>query len=109
LLELKDYVSGLYDSKLGVGERGFGEYLRGLRQQKGLTQDELAGRIRISQNYLAEVETGKKYPSLRVLSRIARYFEESPDKLLYLQNRDMLREFRGLLRQGQGRGKKSAI
>jgi transcriptional regulator with XRE-family HTH domain len=47
--------------------------LKTRRETKGLTQVELAKRARITQSYLAELETGeKKNPSLPVLRRLAK-------------------------------------
>jgi transcriptional regulator with XRE-family HTH domain len=47
--------------------------LKALRGSKGLTQVNLAGKARVTQPYLAELEAGKKQnPSLAVLQRLAK-------------------------------------
>lgn len=48
-----------------------GEALRVLRQQRGLTLQELADRAGLSRSYLSEIERGKKQPSIKVLETIA--------------------------------------
>lgn len=45
--------------------------LKRYREQKGLTQRELADRAGVSASYVNEIENGRKRPSLRVLNRIA--------------------------------------
>ena len=44
-----------------------------LRESKGVTQEDLAKRARVSRGYLAALEAGhKKNPSLEILKRLAR-------------------------------------
>jgi len=47
----------------------FGENLKILRKDNGLTQEELAERAEISVRYLQSLESGEYWPSLRVLSK----------------------------------------
>jgi transcriptional regulator with XRE-family HTH domain len=51
-----------------------GEKLRQLRQEKNLTQPELAEALGIEQSYLSKLETGKSLPSGDVLNRILEVF-----------------------------------
>jgi len=51
-----------------------GEKLRTLRQQKSLTQPELAEALGIEQSYLSKLENGKSVPSGDVLDRILDVF-----------------------------------
>ncbi len=53
----------------------FGEKLRQLRNEKGLTQPELADAIGIEQSYLSKLENDKSLPSNDVLNRILDVFE----------------------------------
>ncbi len=48
-----------------------GDSIRRLREEKGLTQRELAERAGLSPSYVNEIENGRKRPSLRVLNRLA--------------------------------------
>lgn len=41
------------------------------RSAAGLTQQELAGRMKTSQSYIARLESGKETPSTRTLNRFA--------------------------------------
>lgn len=67
LMLYNHYING--GNTLRVGEK-----IRELRKngQKRMTSTELAGRADISQSYVIEIESGKKNPSLAVLSRISR-------------------------------------
>ena len=57
--------------------------LKHIRQQKGLTQRELADRVGITQPYIVMLETGKRTnPSLQLLQRLARALRVPLSKLL---------------------------
>jgi transcriptional regulator with XRE-family HTH domain len=49
----------------------FGRNVRRARQQKGLTQEELAFEAEIDLTYIGGIERGKRNPSLIVMARIA--------------------------------------
>lgn len=52
--------------------KGFGPMLKSLRQNKGLTMQQLADRVGVTDAYIAMLETGKrKNPSLTILRRLA--------------------------------------
>ena len=53
-----------------------GKRLRELRQQKGLTQKALAGKIKgkIDQSYIGKIERGEQLPSIKILMRISETF-----------------------------------
>lgn len=48
-----------------------GRNVRRLRQQKGLTQEELAFEAEIDLTYMGGIERGKRNPSLLVMVRVA--------------------------------------
>lgn len=56
-------------------EKGFlkklGENLRKLRNQRGISQEELAYSASIDRTYLSDIENGKKSATIIVLNRIA--------------------------------------
>lgn len=56
-----------------------GERLRALRQERGLTQQELADMSYIDRSYVAQIETGRKVPrpEVRVLIAAALDVEEA--------------------------------
>jgi transcriptional regulator with XRE-family HTH domain len=56
--------------------------LKALREQKGLTQEQLAQRAGISRGYLARLETARQDPRLSILERLAEALKVSVAKLL---------------------------
>jgi transcriptional regulator with XRE-family HTH domain len=49
------------------------QVIRGLREKKGLTQEELAFKAKVTPGYVAQLELGiRKNPSLDVVRRLAR-------------------------------------
>ncbi len=65
----------------------FGEMLRKLRLDAGLTQKQLADRLGISKSTVSFYEQSIRYPSLDVLQDIARVFHISTSYLLGETNR----------------------
>ncbi len=56
-----------------MSTRRLGKMLRSLRKQKGRSQVYVAEKAKVSQAYIAKLETGvKKNPSLATLKRIAK-------------------------------------
>ncbi|MDH7577369.1 MAG: helix-turn-helix transcriptional regulator [Bacillota bacterium] len=53
------------------GLNQLGRRIRSLRQQLGLTQEELGERAHIHYSYVGQVERGDKMPSLRTLKSLA--------------------------------------
>jgi transcriptional regulator with XRE-family HTH domain len=59
-----------------------GRNVRRLRQQRGLTQEELAFEAEIDLTYVGGIERGRRNPSLMVMARIADALSVSLPKLL---------------------------
>ena len=59
----------------------FGKRLKYLREQKGLTQSQLAERLSVSRTMMNWYETGRRYPSLDMLIKLANSFHVSTDYL----------------------------
>lgn len=60
----------------------FGEKLRTLRQQRGLTMRELADALDLrSHGFIGDLEAGRKHPSLEFTIKIADFFGVSLDQL----------------------------
>lgn len=64
--------------KIGVAKRAIderckiiGENIRKHRENKGWTQENLAERADIHVSYIGQIERGLRYPSLKVLFKIA--------------------------------------
>ncbi|SNY19169.1 Helix-turn-helix domain-containing protein [Orenia metallireducens] len=60
----------------------YGERLRELRKDKGLTMDELAEQTGLSQSYISEIERNIKEPKFDKLNLLANYFDVSVDYIL---------------------------
>ena len=66
----------------------FPNILVALRQQKGLSQSELAAKLDYSQATVSFWENGIKEPSAGAIRKIALLFDVSSDYLLMLENED---------------------
>ena len=64
----------------------FGTILKKLRQDKNLTQDELAKKIDTSRSNIANYENDKNMPSVEILEKLAKLFDCSTDYLLGKSN-----------------------
>ena len=51
-----------------------GEKIKSLRESEALTQEEIAVKVGVSKEFISMVESGKRNPSLEVLSKIASVF-----------------------------------
>ncbi len=61
----------------------FGEKLRVLRQQHGLTMQELASVLDLlSRGHVGDIEKGRKKPSVELAVRVALFFNVTTDQLL---------------------------
>jgi transcriptional regulator with XRE-family HTH domain len=60
----------------------FGEVVRRWREERGLTQDELAERAGISGTYVGFIERGDSVPTLTVILQIAEALKVRPAELL---------------------------
>lgn len=60
----------------------FGEKLKALRTERGLTQEQLAARLYVSRTAVSKWETGGGSPNLDLLQAVARLFDVSVDDLL---------------------------
>ena len=82
LIDARDHAMALRDVAFGametLGEAELDEYLAVSsalafwRKRRGLTQALLAGRVGISQGFLAQIETGKRVGEVGLYARLAR-------------------------------------
>lgn len=49
-----------------------GERVKRLRKQKGLTQEQLADKVRVTSNYIYLIEQGQRNPSINTADKLAR-------------------------------------
>ena len=62
--------------------RLFGRNLRALRLEKGITQDELAGKTGISTNSLSRIENGTLNTTLATICELAKVLKVKPHDLV---------------------------
>lgn len=67
-------------------DRTFGQVIRDRRRQLDLTQQEIARRIKTSTPYVGHLESGKRNPSDKVLSRLAEVLGLDRRELFFLAN-----------------------
>ena len=61
----------------------FGEKIRSLRVQRGMTLTELASELGYTAHgYISEIESGKKLPTVEFVLNVARLFNVTTDQLL---------------------------
>lgn len=53
-----------------------------LRSKSGLTQEQLAARVKVDQRTISHIETGRRKPSIDLAIRLAKEFGVSLDELL---------------------------
>lgn len=64
----------------------FGLRLRALRQEKGITQEQLANKVDIVKASISGYEQSSIYPSIEVLVKLCKYLDVSADYLLGLSD-----------------------
>lgn len=68
-----------------------GVAIRFFRQEAGLSQDGLADRMDVSPSYISMLESGRRYPSIEMLIRIALALNIKPGLILdYIADRYVL-------------------
>jgi transcriptional regulator with XRE-family HTH domain len=67
-------------------DRNFGQVIRDRRRQLDLTQQEVARRIKTSTPYVGHLESSKRHPSDKVLSRMAEVLGLDRRELFFLAN-----------------------
>ncbi len=65
----------------------FAANLRRLRNDKGLSQDDLAYEAEISRSYLSQLEKGVFFASLKIIGRLADALGAEPAEFLKTQKR----------------------
>ena len=58
-----------------MDQKKIGEFLKQLRKEKGLTQEQLAERVVVSGRTVSRWETGSNMPDLSVLVELADYYD----------------------------------
>lgn len=69
-----------------VRTRSFGQVIRERRRQLDLTQEEIARRIGTSTPYIGHLESGKRHPSEKVVTKLADVLGLDRRELFFLAN-----------------------
>jgi transcriptional regulator with XRE-family HTH domain len=67
-------------------QRSFGQVIRERRRQLDLTQEEVARRIKTSTPYVGHLESGKRHPSDKIVTRLAEVLGLDRRELFFLAN-----------------------
>ena len=67
-------------------ERTFGQVIRERRRQLDLTQEEVAKRIKTSTPYVGHLESAKRHPSDKIVTRLAEVLGLDRRELFFLAN-----------------------
>ena len=68
----------------------FGNRLKKMRLQEGMTQQQLADRLGVTKSVVSYYELQARYPSPEVLMKLARIFHVSTDFLLGIEKKETL-------------------
>jgi len=60
--------------------------LKALRQEKNISQDQLASILHVSRQTINSIETGKFDPSLKLLIKLLRYFDTSLEAIFIYED-----------------------
>ena len=69
-----------------IKERNFGHIIRERRRQLDLTQEEVARRVKTSTPYVGHLESGKRHPSDKIVTRLAEVLGLDRRELFFLAN-----------------------
>jgi transcriptional regulator with XRE-family HTH domain len=69
-------------------EKKFGDRVKELRLEKGLSQEELAFRAKVHRTYLGGIERGERNPALKNIAAIAKALGVTLCELFSFQDRD---------------------
>ncbi len=60
----------------------FGQKMQKVRQDQGVTQEELAARLSMHRTYIGLIERGQRNPTIRTLYKISKALKVSAEQLL---------------------------
>lgn len=79
-----------------------GPAIRNLREQAGISQEELAGRAELDRTYVSGIERGRRNPSVKSLQRVADALDVGLE-VLFIRARQMADA--GMTKQSPRRGR----
>lgn len=75
-----------------------GDVIKVARQRSGITMEELAYKIGVTERYLYRIENEKKKPSFDVLFRLIRTLAITPDDIFYPEKHNVNLDLEQLIR-----------
>lgn len=72
----------------------FGKVLRQLREEAGLTQEQLGFEAELRRTYVSILELGQQQPSLTTIIKLAEALNCSPGKLIDMVHDELINEHR---------------
>ena len=57
--------------------------IKKLREERGMTQDELAEKLNVTRQAVSNWETGKTQPDIETLTRLAEIYDVSVERIIY--------------------------
>src|SRR5207244_2677925 len=80
------YRGAIYRTRLSISRMDlreiFATNLRRLRNERGMSQDDLAYAAEISRSYLSQLEKGSFYVSIKVIGKLAHTLGAEPEEFL---------------------------
>ena len=65
-----------------MDQRKIGEFLKGLRKEKNLTQEQLAEQLNVSSRSVSRWETGRNMPDIGLLAELAKLYDVSIPEII---------------------------
>lgn len=75
-----------------------GDVIKAARQRSGITMEELAYKVGVTERYLYRIENENKKPSFDILFRLIRELSITPDEIFYPEKKIMNSERDNLIR-----------
>jgi transcriptional regulator with XRE-family HTH domain len=86
-----------------MDNKTLGEYIRELRDKKDLSLREFAQKLGdLSASFLSDIELGRRYPSEKVLTNMAKVLGVSADELKKYDNRPPIEDMKRRILQNPG-------
>jgi transcriptional regulator with XRE-family HTH domain len=70
-------------------EQAFGQVLRALREERGLSQEQLGHEIESGRTYISQLERGERGPSLKMIFRLSAHLDKSPSEIVKRVEREL--------------------
>lgn len=75
-----------------------GDVIKAARQRSGITMEELAYKVGVTERYLYRIENENKKPSFDILFRLIRELSISPDEIFYPEMNNVNLDLEQLIR-----------